>query len=68
MNDLDNATPFSVEERQRITEIATRFQHQRGTQGVWARRWLRLAHMLTAAEVDRDNAQYDTMERPGCDA
>lgn len=38
-------------------EIATRAQHQRGTQGVWARRWLKLHTAYVEATADAQAAR-----------
>lgn len=67
MNDIDSTTPFTDAERKEITENATRAQYQRGTQGLWARRWLRLEAMLREAEREGrrllgDIVQLEAME------
>jgi hypothetical protein len=47
---------MAAAEVRELVEVATRCQHQRGAQGVWARRFLRLAHTFVPKEVLRGPA------------
>lgn len=67
MNDLDTASELTLSELTETRATAERVKHQRGSQGLWARRWLRLDAMYQTMQAERDGFYYEAMERVNAD-
>lgn len=60
-DDPDVITSLTRHERTEITAQAERYRHQRGAQGLWSRRWLRLMATFTET-VDRLEDEVHTAQ------
>lgn len=56
MSDPDNLSPLSETEIAELRAIADRARFQRGAQGLWARRWLRLLATIEAPAAAKEGA------------